>query len=185
MTLNELRNMVLYSDASWEIEQNPDGTLWLDAGLGGFCKFSESSCVAFYGYFPERLLPLLNPRQTQIVMAEAVALLWVLKAAEQHIKGSRLLLFVDNIALVCSVCKGTSAHSDIQSIVTSIHLYLFQIGCAWWIEYVPSKLNLADSPSRAGPDCKYCLERDIPILLLEDDRWRPDEAIQSLLSIFR
>ena len=32
----EPRNMVLYSDASWEVEQNPDGTLRLDVGLGGF-----------------------------------------------------------------------------------------------------------------------------------------------------
>ena len=174
---------ILYTDASWEIVHTSEDTEWINAGLGSVLFPGSGGAKAWASQLPQRWLPLLNPRKTQIVMCEAVALLDCLVAAKEDIAGQDLLIFVDNIALVCSLVKGSSTHSDIQGIVTIMHVFLASIGTIWWIEWVPSALNCADGPSREGLADAWCAEMNIEVqalpdcgLLTEETSWLPDAA---------
>ena len=65
---------VLYTDASWEVRTTSEGYEWIAAGLGAIFVDKGRQLHGLAGSVAPRLLPLLNPRKTQIVMAEALAL---------------------------------------------------------------------------------------------------------------
>ena len=108
-------------------------------------------------------LPVLTPRKTQIAACEALAILDAVSAVKDSLKGCELLLFCDNIAVVCALVKGASAHFDLQEIISGIHILLAEAQCKWWVEYVPTKVNPADGPSRDGFDCEWCRKQGIRV----------------------
>ena len=164
---------ILYTDASWEIRESDDTVEWISAGLGAILFSDAVGAQAWASQLPQRWIPLMNPRKTQIVMCEALAVLDTVTLIQEQLRGSELLLFIDNIAVVCALVKGTSSHSDIQQVVTQIHVVLAKVGCAWYVEWVPSALNCADGPSRDGLKCPWCAKHGIQVRHLVDSDWQP------------
>ena len=78
------------------------------------------------------------------------------------------MTFIDNIALVCALVKGLSSHTDLQAVVTAVHTALAGAGCSWYVEWVPSALNVADGPSREGLEDSWCHQMGIPVHVLPD-----------------
>ena len=59
-----------------------------------------------------------------------------------------VILFVDNCPVVDNLVKYQSASDDAHLLIILIHCLLQKHNVTWWFEWVPSKSNLADSPSR-------------------------------------
>ena len=66
-----------------------------------------------------------------------------------RLHGQDVLHFADNQAANFSAIKGYSKAPDIGHLVTNLHLSLTRLNIRFWLEYVRSKSNIADDPSRA------------------------------------
>ena len=154
---------ILYTDACWEYEEIPGDIRLLDAGLGAIFVNRNGVFRAFASQLDPSWLPTLSPRKTQIAACEAIAILDAVAQLSDQLIDCELLIFCDNIAVVCALVKGASSHFDIQRIISGIHVLLAKARCKWWVEYVPTKVNPADSPSRDGMECPWCKERGIAV----------------------
>ena len=152
----------------------PGDITLIDAGLGTFFIDAKGVAHAFASQLNPRWLPLISPRKTQIVVCEALAILDSICALRKAIHGNEVLLFCDNIAVVCALVKGASSQWDIQGIISAIHAELAGLDCRWWIEWVPTALNPADGPSRDAFDCQFCASRGVPVAPLPDSGWCMD-----------
>ena len=67
------------------------------------------------------------------------------------VEGEDVLHFADNKAANAGAVNGASSSPDMARIVSALHLRWVQLRISPWIEFVASKANLADLPSRV-PD---------------------------------
>jgi hypothetical protein len=105
----------------------------------------------FRSKVPRSVVSLLEPRLTDISALELLAMIVAVRLWHIRLAGRRLVLFVDNtVALACGR-KGASRAADLNRLAHHFRLLLKGIGCSVWLYWVPSKLNLADSPSRGEP----------------------------------
>ena len=130
---------ILYTDA--------EGNGGLGAVLADSSGASWFSCSA-----PSASISAMLPRKTQIFPLEVLAVGAALRIWRARLRGRSLLVFVDNTAALSSLQKGRSRQSDVHGLVTQIwddlcdSVIVSSIKFLW----VPSKLNLADLPSRGS-----------------------------------
>ena len=62
--------------------------------------------------------------------------------------GRCLLLFVDNSPAAAWLIRGHAPHADSSAAVEAMHRTLVLASSSLWVEYVPTRLNIADEPSR-------------------------------------
>ena len=90
--------------------------------------------------------------------------------------GAEVLHFVDNTSAVYGLVKGYSAQPDSAGVILAFHLCGLALRCGVWFNYVASKANVADLPSRgAVPEMVRALrpfdpgiaraERQVPVVL--------------------
>ena len=94
-------------------------------------------------------------RQTYIGQIEILAGLCVytsLGSAERprgrSIVGRRVLHFIDNTSALAGMARGYAGPTDSRRLVHALHCLLAGYGTAAWFDYVPSKANVSDEPSR-------------------------------------
>ena len=102
----------------------------------------------FGGFIPESIGKALHPRKTQIFPFEVIAIWAAIMAFKPHLTNRHVLFFVDNQSALASSAKGTTTASDVQEIISSMWDFIQHSGIHAAFRYVPSKLNLADPPSR-------------------------------------
>lgn len=83
-----------------------------------------------------------------IHLKEAEALLKAVQSLGLEIKNHRLDILTDNKAVLFSWQNQGSKNRDLSCIMKQIFQYLFEHNIEMNLEYVPSKANLADEPSR-------------------------------------
>jgi hypothetical protein len=92
----------------------------------------------------------------------------------------QVIHWVDNTSAVAGLLKGYSSVADSARIVHAFWAIASALGSDVWFEYVPSKANIADAPSRN--DCSYVesLGSDrCPFVCPPIDAWRsPAEAFE-------
>ena len=103
-------------------------------------------------YFSERVprdtRRCLLRRKTQINLYELLAVLVAIHTFQESLAGKRVVVFVDNTAALNTAIRGWSPREDANGIVHQLWMVIARAGIdAQWV-YVPSKLNLADGPSR-------------------------------------
>jgi hypothetical protein len=59
-----------------------------------------------------------------------------------------LILFQDNSAVLAGLCKGASAHPEMDQGAAVTHSLLATLQTRMWAQFVPSAANWADEPSR-------------------------------------
>ena len=64
--------------------------------------------------------------------------------------GAEVLHFVDNTSAVYGLVKGYSAQPDSAGVILAFHLCGLALRCGVWFNYVASKANVADLPSRGA-----------------------------------
>ena len=90
----------------------------------------------------------LKQRKAQINLYELCAVWVALATFEDLLVDRHLLAFVDNQAALNMLIKGSSPCEDASLILYDVWLRLAVAGVATHFEYVESKKNLADAPSR-------------------------------------
>ena len=106
---------VMYTDAMWEPGQ--------PAGLGCVI-FSprRSRPLGLYSQIPDALLREFLPRETQINQAEVAAALLATRFAQDVLRDSFLIHFVDNASALAGLIKGHSQQWDLSSSPSSAHV---------------------------------------------------------------
>ena len=87
--------------------------------------------------------------KTLIMQAEMIAALSALMSAPSVLAGRKVIMFIDNTGALSSLLNGYSSKPDAARLCNLFHLFAAAIGCSIYFEWVPSKANIADLPSRA------------------------------------
>ena len=64
------------------------------------------------------------------------------------LRDREVIHFVDNTSALAGLLKGGSPKRDSARMLAMLHLHLTAMRTSLWWEYVPSKANIADGPSR-------------------------------------
>ena len=177
--------VVLYTDAMY----NPPSS-------HRSAQVSRLGAVTFHPDFSEPshgtlLLPqwvynyLAQHDKTLIMQAEMLAALSALMSDPSAFAGRKVIIFVDNTGALSSLLHGYSSKPDAARLCNLFHLYAAAIGCSIYFEWVPSKANLADLPSRATIDAwrryfsYFPKSRHVPLIPPDASTWNA-----SLASLF-
>ena len=131
--------VVVYTDASY----NERG--W--SGLG-IVILDGDDCYEAGMRVPTWLLEWLRPRGQQINHLEAIAQAAARITFPDALKDRRALCFVDNTVALSKAVHGYANEPDMAAVVNSLHACDAALACEAWFEWVPSKANVADLPSR-------------------------------------
>ena len=99
---------------------------------------------------PQSFWDRVTPRLTQIVVAEALAVVLLHRDASDAIRCLAGTLFIDNLPALSGFVLGHSKLLDLCSLYMGTTARCAFLRTAWWFEYVPSDSNLADGGSRVG-----------------------------------
>ena len=139
-----LAPIVVYSDAMFEL--TPDGLPF--AQLGFVVLAGGRRLVGRY-VIPPAAYQFFSPdRRTYILQAEilaAIAVYWSLPAI---FSGAAAIHFEDNTGALSHLVHGYASAADCARLVNTFHLLVSALRCDVWFEWVPSKANCADLPSR-------------------------------------
>ena len=140
-----LRRVVTASDAAYEGGKGSAGFLCVsDPGK------SEETRQGRVIRIPERLYSIWGPRSTYIAQLELLAVLVAITEAAHLVRGSSSVWFIDNVAALMALVKGSSGSHPLDQMAKIIHLACFAIHSVPYFEYVESKANWADEISRVG-----------------------------------
>lgn len=89
------------------------------------------------------------PEKTQYIgQLELLAALTPYTSLRERLKGRRVVHWIDNTSAIAALCKGYSAAPDSARILQAFATLRMDIDCPIWFQWVPSKANIADLPSR-------------------------------------
>ena len=91
---------------------------------------------------------LLLRSDNQIVALELVAVVVSIATFARLLVARTVRLWIDNSAGELQLRRGSARSDDHNRLVHSVWLSSIEWGFNFWIERVPSKLNVADEPSR-------------------------------------
>ena len=81
-------------------------------------------------------------------MYELLAVTLAVRTFANELRGKRIVAFIDNTCALNMVIRGASRKDDANGILHHLWLELAMLGVHAEWQYVPSKLNVADGPSR-------------------------------------
>ena len=124
------------------------------SGVGGVLVGDEGEVLSFFSHeISADLLDLLNPHKKDGLIFELEAL-GVLIGTTQLLHRlalrpcDRVVIFVDNEAVLARLVSGSGSLNFDQNIFQQILEWEFEVGAVTWYERVPSHANVADAPSR-------------------------------------
>ena len=139
--ISQRRKVVVYSDASFSTHRAGMGIVLLD------CESGQRWVCGLE--IPSWILRSLEDRETQINQLELLTILCaVLTFGDSHMRGRDVLFFCDNCSALCAAVHGYARSTDMALLSNALHLELASLQCRSWFEWVPSKANISDIPSR-------------------------------------
>ena len=93
---------------------------------------------------------LKQERRTYIAQLEGLAVLAALTTWPARLAGRRVALFIDNTVALSGLVHGYARDADLATIVNAYHLMAAGMRTVAYMDYVPSKANIADLPSRGS-----------------------------------
>jgi hypothetical protein len=131
----------------WPPPQSPPSAEWVAASY----DFVHGAAPV-----PEELLETLVRRRQQIGQVEIIGAIVPYLSVPKLLAGRDVLHWIDNTSALSALTKGYSGVPDSARLVHMFHAWNVGARAAVWFEYVPSKPNPADEPSRelelAGAD---------------------------------
>ena len=70
------------------------------------------------------------------------------RSVPELVAGASVIHFVDNTGALSNLVHGYAARADCGRLTNAFHLALARLQCSVWLDWVPSKANVADLPSR-------------------------------------
>ena len=97
---------------------------------------------------PQDLREAFVARKQQIGQVEIIGAIIAYLSVPAELVGRRIIHFIDNTSAIAAMAKGYSNMPDSARLVHTFHAWQAGAGSDVWFEYVPSKANPADEPSR-------------------------------------
>ena len=155
---------VVYSDASWpDVREGRSAEEAAAAGephrLGWIIFRPGMKPLGFSMELGREFTEALFPRRTQILAAEAVAVLAAFVLTPELVAGRELVWFIDNEAALSSLIRGSSRADDVGHIAACTQVAMLQHSSSAWFEWVDSASNPADGLSRDGVRDTWTLQQ--------------------------
>jgi len=139
------RRAVTASDAAYESGKGSAGFLSvIDPGR------PEETRMGRVIALPGSLYSIWGTRVTYIAQLELLAVLVALTEVAGLIRGVSSVWFIDNVAALMALVKGSSGSHSLDQMAKIIHLACFAIRSVPYFEYIESAANWADEISREG-----------------------------------
>ena len=113
---------------------------------------------------PNRFVASLAPRATQINPFELLAVFFAASTWRDQLRGREVLFCIDNTVALSVLHKGRSPKKDLNRWVREANRLFAAYSINARFVWVPSKLNLADLPSRGS---------EVPGAIEVEVRFRP------------
>ena len=138
------RPVLLWTDASWEKGVGALGiVVYLPHANGGRGAFMYSYLVV-----PAWLIALLVPKAQHIGQLEILAAVCAYLSLPSLLTEEHVIHMVDNTSAIYSLVRGYSSKADSAALVNIFHILCAAIGVRVLWDYIESKANVADLPSR-------------------------------------
>ena len=86
--------------------------------------------------------------QTLIQQAELIAAVGAYRTLARDLQDEAVIHFIDNTGALSNLVHGYASRPDCGRLANAFHLALSHLRCKVCLEWVPSKANVADRPSR-------------------------------------
>jgi len=140
-----LRRAMTASDAAYENGKGSAGFLSvIDPGK------PEETRLGRVIVLPVGLYSIWGVRATYIAQLELLAVLVALIEVAGSVRGANTIWFIDNVAALMALVKGSSGSHSLDQMARLVHLACFAIRSVPYFEYVESAANWADEISREG-----------------------------------
>ena len=96
----------------------------------------------------EPFLPSSVEQKVRIAQLEMLAILLAIRSLGPVLRGTYCRIHVDNVAAMYACLNGYSGNPYMARLAGEIWMELLKFNIAPWLQYVPSKLNVADIWSR-------------------------------------
>lgn len=162
---HQRRPIIVYSDAMFRRLLPADGQRPLEAALWRDARGRPFSRIGFVAFMPgcrpivSRLTvpawvyDLLSQEAfTLIQQVEILAALAAYRTLGERLRDEAVVHFIDNTGALSNLIHGYAYLPDCGRMVNAVHLALARLRCKVWFEWVPSKANIADVPSREEGD---------------------------------
>eukprot|EP00435_Cladocopium_sp_Y103_P058987 s612_g21.t1 len=141
------RPVLLYTDGSFEPSDGGDKAM-----IGGVLICDDLPCKVFGNHVPTELLDRWHAAgkehligQIEMYAVVVARLLW-----KHVLQGRKVILFIDNWAVLDCYIPGTSRERTWRELLLCIEDVDFKHPCYTWATRVPSESNVADPPSRGS-----------------------------------
>ena len=137
----------VWTDAMWEPSQREPARVafvvrFPSKGVSGESRWVFGACNT-----PGSLMRRFVRRKNYIGQLELLAAVAVYYSVPE-IRGRRVLHWIDNTGVIAALTKGYSRAPDSVRILHVFKAYCLGLGVSIWFQWVPSKANIADLPSR-------------------------------------
>jgi len=139
------RRAITASDAAYESGKGSAGFLSvIDPGK------PEETRLGRVIVLPGCLYSIWGARVTYIAQLELLAVLVAITEVAGSIRGASSIWFIDNVAALMALVKGSSGSHSLDQMAKIIHLACFAIRSVPYFEYIESGANWSDEISREG-----------------------------------
>ena len=114
-----------------------------------------------YGFsmvITEALTATFSERKTQIIVAEALALVCVGVSCGHILAGRDVVWFIDNEAVASAAIRGCSSMWEVSAMLDAVVVAFAAQNSRTWYEWIDSKSNPSDCLSREGITCPVAKE---------------------------
>lgn len=142
----------LWTDAMWEEAADEPARIGIVVHLPGYVtehgrtiegKYLHASMVV-----PSDVMEAFVERRQYIGQLELLAAVAAYTTFADELRGRRVIHWIDNTSALAALIKGYSRAPDSARIVHAFHAFNVGLRASCWLEYVASKANIADMPSR-------------------------------------
>ena len=139
------RPIVLYTDAMYDPNKTP-------AGMVGIVIYDPEDPTSKWRYasaaVPQELIDKFRKRKQYVGQLEVLAAVAAFTSRPEQLRDRDVIHFIDNMGALIGMAKGYSADVDSARLVSVFHTMNAALRANVWFEYVPSKANISDLPSR-------------------------------------
>lgn len=181
------RPLLLYTDAMFrpkrsrereECSADSSPASKFVTGLG-LVLYDPADGAVLYGAHEPTLAELAHAlnldaeAKTYIAQLEALAAIAAFRTFADRIRGRRVNFFIDNTVALSAFIHGYARKSDLARLTNVFHLQVAGLRASVYMEYVPSKANIADLPSRGEFDLLTKLGGTrVPVRTPSSSSWR-------------
>ena len=146
------------SDAAYENGVGTGEYLYLLCTDGVWHKRTRRCCRvpgSFYEYWEHR--------ETYIVQLELLMVYIAVISEGATLRGKRGIWYIDNVAALMALVRGTSDNPDLNRIAGAIHSALFALKAWVYFVWVESEANWSDGVSRLGRSCDWAKKHNFAL----------------------